>query len=414
MRIKGLFVKLTLVSSALPGVLYQPAWAQSSERPLSLSVSQTLSFDNNLFRLADNATVPQSSGLKGRDDQISNTSMAVGYANSFGTQTIAVNGNLGVVRFANFSGGNRNVYGVNAKWTADVNRAIFTGVDVAQSRIASAFGDQQGFTPNLISTISFGLNLGYKLNPTWAIVSKFDQSNFDNSAANLSAADRKVQGKEIALRYQPESGLDGSFVLRTVEIKSPNLQRNDIFGNPLSINVNNGYRQNLVLFRANYQPTGLSRLNGEIGYSQLDYVSLAQRNTSGLRVKGTYAYTLSDALSFGATIGRETSASGTAYSGNVQNDSLGVSMAFSATPRIKLQTNLDYIRRDFSADAGVALGQTGNRVDTIKIVGVNASYELLRNLNVSAGFARTSRSSSFSQFEYSGNLVTLGANLLLR
>jgi Putative beta-barrel porin 2 len=414
MRIKGLFFKLTLIASALSVAHNQQAWAQSSERPLSLSASQTISFDNNLFRLADNASVPQSSGLKGRGDQISNTSMALGYANSFGTQTVGVTGTLGVVRFADFSRGNRNVYGVNAKWTGDINRALFTGVDVGRSRSASAFGDQQGFNPNLISTTSLGLTLGYKLDPTWAIVSKFDQTNFDNSAPDLIAANRKVQGKEIALRYQPESGIDGAFVLRTVDIKSPNLQLTDIFGNPLTTNINNGYRQNLALFRVNYQPTGLSRLNGEIGYSQLDYVALARRNTSGLRVKGSYSYNYSDALSFGASIGRETSAAGTAFTGNVQNDSLGLSMSLSATPRIRLQANVDYIRRDFSADAGVALGQTGNRVDTTNALGLNVNYELLRNLNVSAGFARTSRSSSFSQFEYSGNVFTLGANLILR
>jgi Putative beta-barrel porin 2 len=414
MRIESTFYRSVLIFGVLMLVNHSGALAQSSERPLSLGVQQTIAFDSNLFRLSDSTSVPPSSGLKSRSDQISNTAMTLGYANSFGSQNVSVAANIGAIRYADFSRGNRNVYGISAKVNGDLNRAVFAGLDLGQNRNASAFADQQGLSPNLISTSSLGLTLGYRLNPTWSIVSKVDATIIENSAQDLAASNRRLQGKEVGLRYSPESGLDGSFVLRRTNVKSQNSQLTDFFGNALPSSVNNGFEQNTVLFRLNYQPAGLSRFNGELGYAQIDYTSLTQRDSGGLRFKISYDYSYSDALSFRTTAGRDTTSTGTAFSSNVQNDTLGLSMSLAATPRVRLLANVDYIRRNFAADGAVALGVAPTRVDTINALGMSLNYELLRNLNISAGYSRTNRTSTFSQFEYSGNIFTIGANLVLR
>jgi Putative beta-barrel porin 2 len=389
-------------------------FAQGQERPLSLSAKQTLSFDSNALQLPSGVSPPASYGTGKRSDIISNTSVSGGYVNSFGTQNLSANADLGLVRYANLGRLDRNTYALGASLNGDLGPAIYSNANLLTSRIGTVFANQFGVDPNLTTTFQLGGQLGYRFSPTWSVFGGLDQIKRDNSAAQLAASDSRSTGKEVGVRYQPQSGLDGSLVWRRVDFKFPTAQSQDFFGNLLPSSVNNGYQQNQALLRLSYQPNGIGSLIGEVGVSSLDYEALPQRNSNGLLLKVSYNYMVSDAWNLSALLGRDSTVVASAFSSSVQDTNAGFSANWKPTGRIGVRANLDLSKRNFNADAGVALGVTSNRKDTYLTYGLGGSYELLRNLNLTMNLTRYDRSSNISNFSSAGSTAMIGLDLLLR
>jgi Putative beta-barrel porin 2 len=388
--------------------------AQGQERPLTLTARQTLSLDSNVLQLPVGASPPASYGTGKRGDLISNTSVSGGYVNSFGTQNVSATADLGLVRYANLGRLNRNTYSLGGSLNGDLTPMLYSSFNLSTSRIGTSFANQFSLEPNLTTTLQVGGQLGFRFNPTWSVFGGLDQIKRDNSAVQLASADSRLSGKEVGIRYQPQSGLDGSAVWRQVDAKFPNAQTRDFFGNLLPSAVNNGYQQNQALLRLSYQPNGISSFNGEVGVSSLDYATLSQRNSNGVLLKVNYNYLVSDAWSLTARVGRDSTVVASAFASSVQDTSAGVSASWKPTGRIIVRGNLDLSKRNFNADAGVALGVTANRRDSYLIYGVGGTYELLRNLNLTANLSRYDRSSSISNFSSTGSTVLVGLDLLLR
>jgi hypothetical protein len=414
MKARKLF-KLAPVAGALWGVcISSVSFAQGQDRPLTLTVRQTLSFDSNVLQLRDGANPPASYNTGKRGDLISNTSVSGGYINNFGMQNLSANADLGLVRYANLSRLNRDTYALGGNLSGDLNPAVYSSFNLSTSRLGTSFANQFGLEPNLTTSFQIGGQLGFRFNPTWSVFGGLDQITRDNSAVQLAAADSRSSGKEIGLRYQPQSGIDGSLVWRQVDTRFPNAQSRDFFGNLLPSAVNNGYQQNQAIVRLNYQPNGISSLSGEVGVSSLDYSALPQRNTNGLLLKLNYNYLVSDAWSLGARLGRDSTVVASAFASSVQDTSAGLSANWKPTGRISVRGNIDLSKRNFNADAGVALGVTANRRDSYLVYGVGGSYELLRTLNLTMNVSRYDRSSNIANFSSSGSTAMLGLDFLLR
>jgi Putative beta-barrel porin 2 len=407
--------KIAPIAAAVWGLCWSSvSFAQGQERPLSFTARQSLSYDSNVLQIPSGGSLPASYGTTKRSDVISNTSVLGGYVNSFGTQNLSATADLGLVRYANLSRLNRNTYSLGGTLNGDLGPAVYSSLNLLTSRLGTSFANQFGLEPNLTTTFQVGGQLGYRFSPTWSVFGGLDQIKRDNSAPQLAAADSRSSGKEVGLRYQPQSGLDGSMVWRQVDTKLPNAQTRDFFGNLLPSAVNNGYQQDQAVIRLSYQPNGISSLNGEVGLSRLEYSSLTQRNSNGLLLKLNYNYLVSDAWSLSARVGRDSTVVASAFASSVQDTNAGVSASWKPTGRIGVNGNIGVSKRDFNADAGVALGSTSNRRDTFLTYSVGGSYELMRNINLTANISRYDRSSNIAAFLSTGSTLLLGLDLVLR
>jgi hypothetical protein len=389
------------------------ALAQGLERPLTLSARQQFTFDSNALQLRDGARPPASYGTE-RNDRISTTSIGATYQDSFGTQSIILRGELGTTKRANFGLLDSTTYGLSASQSGDWNPAIYSTLNVNLSRVNTSLANQLALEPNLTSSLTLGGSVGYRFDPTWSVFLGLDQTKRDNSSVLLAQSDTRQTGKELGARYQPQSGLDGSVVWRRVDVRFPNAQTIDLFGNALPGAVDNSYQQNQLLLRTTYQPTGISTLSGEIGYSSTDYAALSQRNSGGLVFRVNYNYSLSDAWDISSRLSRDNTTAASAFASSVLTTSAGFSAVWKATGRTSVRGNLEWVTRDFSQDAGVAQGLTSNRKDTSRNIGVGANYELLRSLYLTANYLKYSRGSTISTYSMGGHSLALGLDFTVR
>jgi Putative beta-barrel porin 2 len=394
--------------------LLQMANAQDAERPLSFFAKQTFSSDSNVLQRPSGATAPANLGGGGLGDQIYGTNLGVAYRNVFGQQNVNLSADIGKTTYSKFSSFSRTNYRLSGQLNGDLNPAVYASVGLSSNRVGTTIANQFGLSPNANTSHQLTGSMGYRFDPTWSIFAGLDETRIDNSSTALSAADTKNSGRETGLRYQPQSGLDASIVLRQTSVRYPNSQSLDLFGNVLSTQINNGFKSSQALFRVNYRPTGISSVSSEIGYSTLDFKNLSERNSSNLIFKLDYAYQFSDALSFTVAGNRGNSVPSSAFASPILSTGLSLSSNWQVTGRTSFRANVDYGQRDFRDDAGVSLGLTPARKDNITSIGVAANYELLRNLKASVGASRFSRSSNIAAFSSSGHVVTLGLDLAIR
>ena len=406
--------KHSTVSAAILTIFSGAASAQSLERPLALTARQSFTHDSNVFQLSSSSAVPSIYGTSKKSDFISTTAVGLSYGNSFGTQNFSLSGDLSRVQYASLDQLNRTTYQVAGRLDGDLSPIFYYGLNAGSSRLGTLFANQTGFAPNLVTSQNVGANLGFRFNPTWSTFVGIDRISRENSAVGLLSSDTKILGREIGLRYQPQSGIDVSAVARNVSNSFGAAQTFDSLGNPLPVGVSNNNDQRQIFLRVSYQPTAISSVTTEIGRSSVNYDSFAQRNSSGLLLRTSYNYSLSDAWSLSGRLTRDTSVAGAAFASNVINTGVGVAANWKATARTSFRANYDVSQRDFKDDPSVILGSGIRRKDTLSSVGVGATYELLRTVNVNLNLARNSRSSNVAAFQSNSNTVMLSADWVLR
>jgi hypothetical protein len=405
---------VSIVSAALCAAFSSGTAAQSLERPLTLTARQSFAHDSNVFQLNSSSPPPAIYGTSKKGDSISTTSLGLAYGNSFGTQNFSLSTDVSRVQYANLDQLNRTIYQLAGRLDGDLSPVFYHGLNVGSSRLGTLFANQSGFSPNLVASQNVGLTLGFRFNPTWSTFVGVDRTNRENSALGFQASDTKIAGKEIGLRYQPQSGIDVSGVIRNVSNSFSAAQIFDSLGNPLPIAVSNNNDQRQFFMRVNYQPNAISSLTTEIGRSSVSYDSLAQRNSSGLLLRTTYNYALSEAWNLSAKLARDTSVAGSAFASNIINTNVGVAANWKATARTSFRVNYDFSRRDFKDDPSVVLGSGVRRKDSLSTFGMGTSYELLRTVNLNMVFAHNSRLSNIAAFQSNSNTLTLSADWTLR
>jgi Putative beta-barrel porin 2 len=119
-RPAGSLARTTLLALAAACVA-GGAWAQAS--PYYVGISQALTMESNLGRLADGAQPPANSLLKKRSDTISSTTLIAGFDQPVSRQRFRGNLRLSANRFANSSDLNNQGYAASLGWDWEtVNR----------------------------------------------------------------------------------------------------------------------------------------------------------------------------------------------------------------------------------------------------------------------------------------------------
>jgi hypothetical protein len=388
--------------------------AQTADRPLVLGVRQTFAFDSNTLQTSSTAANPSQYGTSSKSDQISSTSVRLGYQNTFGTQALNLNGEIGLVRYANFSALNRTTDSFSLRWNADWAPWFYTQLDGGTSKTAAVLANQLGLDPNSSRLQSAGVTFGYRFTPAWSTFVRMDEVKRDNTSPSLLAGNLRASGKEVGVRYQPQSGIEGSLLYRKADTSFPNFQTQSLSGANLGAGFDNSFSQQQFLGRISYQPTAISSFSGEIGVSSSEYKQLSQRNGSGVVAKVQYGYSISDAWTLNARIGRDLSSTTTVFASNVVDNTVGIGLLWKPTARVGVRTSVDYAKRSFQSDPGTVLGLSGIRRDTIQSISLGASYELLRNLSLSTDYRHFARSSTFPGLNASGNVLTLGLDFSVR
>jgi hypothetical protein len=385
--------------------------ANAEKRPLSISFGQTISQDSNVFRLPNTATVPATYGSSSKSDIISRTYGAVSYDNIISKQQIQLRADLDFRSYTTYSQLNRNIYGLSAAWSGNIDRSIYGAANIGYNSAATEFFDQTGLSNNKIKTQQLGATVGYRFTPTWSAFTRFDLVKRENSASSLQTGNIESSSFELGARFEPASGFSGELTARKRAVDFPNPQTLLISG--VLNSFSNSFTSDQIVARVNYAPNDISSFSGQLGATKLNFDQLTQRNTSGYLANFKYNYRFSDALNLSATLSKDVANDAVSFSSPITVTRLGLDANWRPTGRIAVEAGHYNTKRDFSSDPSVIAGINLLKSDRIQSTNLTGRYELLRTVFLTAGLTRQSRSAPVASAVFNNTLITFGVDVRL-
>jgi hypothetical protein len=288
------------VVSGLAGLLALPAAAESN--PYYIGVSESISHDNNLLRLADGQ--PANTGYT-RADTTMSTALQAGIDQSFGRQRASANLSLRDVRYSANSQFNNQGYTGSLGLDWSTAERVSGSLSANANRSLSSFNNYQvGFladknyedTQGLNAQVNVGLVTQYSLE--FSAGQRAVSNTLDNPI--VQARNFKQDTGGLALRWRP-SGIS-SFSLGFHDTRGRYPKYSFIGGEYQA----DRFKQTTVDVSASLVPSGASTVDFRIGQSQTRYDLNSARNFSGLTGTLGWNWQASGRFKLGTRLSRDT------------------------------------------------------------------------------------------------------------
>ncbi len=399
----------------LGAVLLAAAGAAAAEaNPYSVGVSQAFAHDTNLYR-TQNAAQP---------DKYSITSLLAGVDQPFGRQRFYANGSVRATRYEDVRELDNTGYGLNAgvdwqtieQWSGSLN------VQANQSLANyGASADQPQITRrNIETTQQVNARVQRGLASLLSVEGTLSHRRLGYSADEYAASEVRQNSASLGLTYRPSGLLSLGSALRFTRGEYPNVV--------LANGETARFDRNDLDLTATWVPSGLSTVAARLSFGRQTSDALAQRDFSGTTGSISWAFLPTGKLAFNTTFSRDTGTEasfanigGTQLGASGDNSqlttSLGVTAAYAATAKIKVNAALRYTRRKLTNDqviAGVPV-QGSEGVDSLKTLSLGATYDPTRQWQVGCNAQRDLRLASGGlSNSYSNTNANCAAQFMLK
>jgi hypothetical protein len=395
-----------LPGSALAGLaclacLLAPPPATADAQPYAIGISESVSHDNNLIRLADGQTAPEGYS---RSDSVQSTAVQAGIDQGFGRQQLVADLSLRDLRYRanptfdhqgytastalNWSSAGR----LSGTLLATANRSLATfnneGVGLIRERNCE---DTKGLNGNL----SLGLAARYSLDLSASrrqVSNTLDDQrvrarNFRQTASGLTAYWRPGSATRIGLGLRDTRGEYPRFRQLAGGFEADR------------------FRQQALELTAAVQPTGASNIDLRLGQSRTRYDLNPERSFSGLTGALSWNWQATGKLRLGTRISRDTGQDSYAITvfGNVPGASdtsrlvhtLQFNVGFDPSAKLNFNGNLQRSQRQVVQtviNPFVPLSASGR--DNTTLLSVGARWLALRSVSLGCDLRREVRTAS--------------------
>jgi hypothetical protein len=179
--------------------------------------------------------------------------------------------------------------------------------------------------------------------------------------------------------------------------------RNDYHDRPLLPNRDNASNEQVVRLVATWAASGKTTVSGHVGYAQRDYPNVKTKGFDGLEWRINARWLPTGKTLLEAAVQRDLGEADDPGVNFRRIDSATVNATWRALPKTRLAGQLRYAHDKYDGSA---------RKDDIRSASLSASYEAWRGGEVSLGWERNRRDSTFASQEYRADTLFLSANLL--
>ncbi len=385
-----------------------PALAQESGRlPFYYGGSVTLGQDSNVTRAPSNAA---------RSDTFSIVGLRVGFDQPISRQRVFGDVSLNTKRYSDTSTLNGEGYAIalGMDWSTIGRLSGTLRVDATQQQAElNAIGGPAIDTRNDERAQQFQA-IG-----RWGVASLFqvegsyvvNRLDYSNSLAGFRKLEQDTAGLRVI--YSPSAFISFGAGGRVGEGRYPRFfSVAPGVGSPLDFDRRD------IDFTVSYIPTGLTRLDGRLSSTQVDYQQDPSRDVSGVTGALTWAYRPTGRISLSSTLFRETGAAssfldlgaaGRTPVGSTSQLATGLRVAvnYDLTGKVQLNTGADWTRRTYT---GSLAGD-----ETLQQIRFGATWAYSRVISFACGFAHETRDGNAPGVsDYSANTTQCSAQLLLR
>jgi hypothetical protein len=395
-------------------LLGSAAWADT---PLSLVVSENLTYDSNILRNNSN---------KYRD-VISATGVQLGFNKQYGRQTYRASGTAVATRYKNSNFYDNDGYNLVLGFTSQVASNWFLNFDHNSISRLQSFQDQ-GLNryKEPIKSQDTGLFVQYGLYGRWSLNADLGVTKIDYEV--LRANNRSSKSAKLGVRYSPTDLLYFDFGYRRSNAQLPN------YRSALISDDGEKIKQQSLDFSTRWVVTGYSNFDGRVSWNQERYAVDEQRDFNGLTGRIGWNYTPSGKIAYTVALDRDTNNSGgtttiDGFSFADQTFVLGFNSqrrvstglllraTYTATAKISLTASGNYRRieeerRSVSQTVGGAGGGSvsgAQSTGTYTALSIGANYQLFRSTRLGCSLEKYDRSASLFSRDFSGDSVNCNA-----
>lgn len=385
-----------------------------AETPLSLMVSETLTYDSNVLKNDRN---------KYRD-AISSTGIQAGFNKEYGRQTYKLSATAVATRYKNTKSYDNDGYNVALGFATQIASNWMVTFD--HSRVQQLQSpEDQGVARYRETIVSQDTRIfaQYGLYSRWSVNATLNDSRLDYDVIN--AYDRKNTAFKLGARYSPTDLLYFDLGYRGTKSDLPSYPvvrrgADNIVRTVIGEKVD---RQDLE-FSSKWVVTGYSSLDARVAWTNEKYDGDTARDFSGLTGRINWNYTPAGKMRYAIALDRDTNNAGgsTSYFSNdliygfnsQKRVSLGVnaSATYQATSKIALTTRGNYRRISEERSSVDAAGGTNVLVRDDQLTGnyrslsFDVSYQLFRSTKLGCSVEKYARSASLFNQAFSGEEVS--------
>ncbi len=236
---------------------------------------------------------------------------------------------------------------------------------------------------------------GYQIHPDWTVSAGLDYADVSYQERNV--LDRKTSTGTLAVQYKNTRntyvGVQGDYA------------KNDLknFDIAPGISVNNDYDVVTISGVFSWEGSKKSTLMAMLGYTDVSYAELKDRDFQGTTGRLTYRWALTGKTRMDIAMWRKTTSLYYEVASYVLQKGASIIPTWSASPKISVKGRIEYTNNDFKAQNGLNRQQ---RDDDTWRYGFGATWSPRQYLNLSLRYDRVTRESSIDIRDYKDDMVT--------
>jgi hypothetical protein len=362
-------------------------------------VGASLAYDSNFLRLSNYVT-PQQFGVNSKGSFIENVMAGLNMDWAISQQHLIIQAQVNQNWFSTFGMLDYLGYKTLAQWNWQVGSLFKGQVGYSNDYSMGSYAQLNALIANTYTTEKYFANGTYNILLDWYLTGSFARNSLSYSQLSRQVSNRNENVAQVKLDYQgildTQLGLDvslsnGYYPDRTAATAS-------IYGN--------NYNRYIYNLNWSWQYSVKTRFYGEVGYTQFTIPDAGVYNFSGFTGNLGLNWEATSKVQFMLNGWRRLSQYDTVQSSFILTQGIRITPTWLATPKITLGIPISYQQLDY---LGQPPGATFTETDKLTDIGINLSYQLTHNVEVSSYYQFESRSSNLLTRNYKDE--TLGINM---
>ena len=285
-----------------------------------------------------------------------------------------------------------------ATWAWEVGNLWNGDLGYHYNKELSSFDEQLVPEKDMRTTHSGFWSAGYQIHPDWKLIAGLQYD--DASYQKRDFLDRKTSTGKLEVQYR---NTRSTYVGLRTEYAKNDLRDLDIAP---GVSINNDYNQTTISGVFYWQGTDKSALEANLGYTDVKYDELNDRDFQGSTGRLTYHWAATGKTNLDLAIWRETSSLYDEITTYVLQKGVSIRPTWSATPKITVTGDVSYTNDDFKGrnDLASVVGAQ-RRDDDTWFYGLGATWQPRDYVQVSLNYRRETRDSSIDVVDYNDDQV---------
>jgi exopolysaccharide biosynthesis operon protein EpsL len=358
---------------------------------IQIQTSATLLRDNNLFRLPD--MDPRLFGIDPSDkaDTVRVLGVGLKFDKLISRQRLIADVNLNDTKYHNNKNLDHNGGEGRLAWLWRVGNYWDGEIGYRKKRTLAGFADfVDRSAKDLVDMETKVVSAGYLFHPRWRIAAELSDQDSEHSASNRSSLDYEAKAALVSLTYRTPSDNSVALHVRRTDREYPRR---------VSLVVDTGHVEDRVNAIAVWHPTGLLRLEGQVGYVDLRQDTFSVRDFSGTTWRAGATWDATGKFRLSAYASRDIRLYEDFETSYVVADAFGISPILAVTSKITLQGDFTYENRDFRGDPGFLLFPR-SREDKVRTGRISLLYSPIRNVDIGLTYEVGERNSNIFGSDY--------------